>query len=198
MPLPVVTKAEQSDATRTALVAAGRRLFGDQGFADTSTEAVVQAAGVTRGALYHHFKDKTALFQAVYEDIERDLLHQVAAAVEGLADPLAMLREGSAIFLDACLEPAVMRVVLLEGPAVLGWETWREIDQAYGFGLIKACLEMAAAAGAIKDAPLEPLAHVLLGGLMEGSLYLANAKDKKAARAEVGAAIGAVIDGLSA
>src|SRR5437764_4167372 len=116
------TKAEQSEATRTALVQAAQRLFADRGFAETPTEAVVQAAGVTRGALYHHFKDKTALFQAVYEDIERDLLHRVAAAVEGLADPLVMLREGSAIFLDACLEPAVMRVVLLEGPAVLGWE----------------------------------------------------------------------------
>ena len=193
---PMPTKAEQSDATRQALVRVARRLFAQHGFAETSTEAVVQAAGVTRGALYHQFRDKTALFEAVYEDVERDLVARVAAAVDGIDDPITVLRRGAEVFLDACLDADVTRVVLLEGPAVLGWAKWREIDQAYGLGLVRASLEMAAAAGALRDLPLEPLAHVLMGGLVEGSLYLANADDKAAAREQVGAAIGALIDGL--
>ena len=194
----MATKAEQSDATQRALVAAARTLFAERGFADTSTEAVVQAAGVTRGALYHHFRDKTALFQAVYEDLEHELVSRVAAVVDGIDEPLTMLQRGSEAFLDACLDPAFMRVALLEGPTVLGWSKWREIDQAYGFGMVLAALQAAQAAGAIcADMQLEPLAHVLLGGLMEGSLYLANAPDKKRARADVGRALGAIIDGLS-
>ncbi|HEV7886969.1 MAG TPA: TetR/AcrR family transcriptional regulator [Acidimicrobiales bacterium] len=195
----MVTKAEQSDTTRRALVAAARSLFAEHGFADTPTEAVVQTAGVTRGALYHHFRDKAALFQAVYEELEQELVAKVEAGVDGLRDPLTVLRRGSEAFLDACLDPAFMRVVLLEGPTVLGWEKWREIDQSYGLGMVKATLEMASAAGSIRRGlSVEPLAHVLLGGLMEGSLYLANAEDKDAGREQVGKAIGALIDGLAA
>jgi AcrR family transcriptional regulator len=194
----MATKAEQSDATRRALVAAARALFAEHGFADTSTEAVVQAAGVTRGALYHHFRDKTALFQAVYKDLEQELLANVARSVEGLGDPLTVLRQGAELYLDVCLDPAFMRVVLLDGPSVLGWEAWREIDQAYALGMVKHTLEMAIAAGAIADVPAGPLAHTVLGALTEGSLYLANAPDKDVARVEVGKAIGALIDGLAA
>lgn len=193
----MATKAEQSDATRRALIDAARELFAEHGFADTGTEAVVQAAGVTRGALYHHFKDKTALFQAVYEDLQEQLVMKVAASVGNVRDPLRVLKKGAEAFLDACLDPAVTRVVLLEGPTVLGWELWREIDQAYGLGLVTHTLEAAMAAGAIRKAPLQPLAHVLLGGLIEGAMLLANADDKHKMRAEVGKAVGSLIDGLA-
>jgi AcrR family transcriptional regulator len=195
----MATKAEQSDATRRALLDAARSLFAEHGFADTSTEAVVQAAGVTRGALYHHFRDKTALFRAVYEDLEQHLVNEVSKQVDGVDEPLTMLRRGADVFLTMCLDPAVMRVVLLEGPTVLGWELWRQIDQAYGLGMVRGALEMARAAGVIKDAPLDALAHVLMGGLMEGSLYLANAApaDRAAARVEVSEALGVIIDGVS-
>ena len=191
------TKAEQTEATRTALVQAAQRLFAARGFADTPTEAVVQAAGVTRGALYHHFRDKTALFQAVYEALEQQVVDRIHAATEGLTDPMAVLRTGADAFLDACLEPAMQRIVLLEAPAVLGWETWREIDQAYGLGLVKAVLEVAMEAGVIRKAPIEPLAHILLGGLVEGAMLLASADDPESARPQVGAAVGLLIDGLS-
>src|SRR2546421_21115 len=154
------TKAEQSDTTRRALVAAARRLFAEHGFADTPTGAVVEAAGVTRGALYHHFRDKTALFRAVYEDLEGEVIARVMARIEGVTDPLTMLHRGAEAFLDACLDPAVQRVVLLEGPSVLGWEQWREIDELYGLGLVRAALQEAMAAGVIRTAPLEPLSHV--------------------------------------
>lgn len=193
----VVTKAEQSEATRGALVRAAERLFTERGYADTPTEAVVQAAGVTRGALYHHFRDKSALFQAVYEALEERVVEQVHARIEGLTDPLSVLQRGAEGFLDACLDPAVRRIVLLEGPSVLGWEKWREIDQAYGLGLTTVALEVAVASGAIHHAPIEPLAHVLFGGLVEAAMLMASAPDPGAARREVGRAVALIIRGLS-
>jgi AcrR family transcriptional regulator len=192
----VVTKAEQSEATRRALVGAAERLFTERGYADTPTEAVVQAAGVTRGALYHHFRDKAALFQAVYEALEKRVVDQVHARIKGVSDPLKVLQRGAEGFLDACLDPAVRRVVLLEGPSVLGWERWREIDQAYGLGLTTAALEAAVAAGAIQRAPIEPLAHVLFGGLVDAAMLIASAADPRAARRDVGRAVALVIRGL--
>lgn len=191
------TKAEQSSATRAALVGAAATLFAEQGFADTATEAVVKAAGVTRGALYHHFADKVDLFRAVYELVEQRVIARVEKAVDGLTDPLAVLRAGADAFLDACLEPAVQRIVLLEGPAVLGWETWREVDMAYGLGMITAVLDAAMQTGAIRQAPVEPLAHILLGGLNEGAMLMASADDPNAARKRTGEALRVVIDGLA-
>lgn len=189
------TKAEQSDITRRALLAAARRLFAEHGFADTPTAAIVDAAGVTRGALYHHFRDKTALFQAVYEDLEREVVARVMDVTEGEANPLTVLRRGADAFLDACLDPAVQRVVLLEGPSVLGWELWREIDQEYGLGMVRAALQLAVDAGAVRPAPVEALSHVLFGGLVEAAMLLTG-PGAAARRAEVGQAVTLVIDGL--
>src|SRR5205823_10514183 len=156
---------------------------------DTGTEAVVKAAGVTRGALYHHFADKADLFRAVYERLEQRVIAQVEKAVADLTGPLAVLHAGADAFLDACLEPAVQRIVLLEGPAVLGWETWREIDMAYGLGMVTAVLELAMQTGAICKAPVEPLAHILLGGLNEGAMLMASSPDPDAARQRTGEAL---------
>ncbi|MBV9412789.1 MAG: TetR/AcrR family transcriptional regulator [Acidimicrobiia bacterium] len=193
----VPTKAEQSSATRSALVGAAATLFAAQGFVDTATETVVKAAGVTRGALYHHFTDKVDLFRAVYELVEQRVIARVEKAVDGLTDPLDVLRAGADAFLDACLEPAVQRIVLLEGPAVLGWETWREVDMSYGLGMVTAVLDAAMRAGAICEAPVEPLAHILLGGLNEGAMLMASADDPTAARERTGEALRVVIDGLA-
>jgi len=192
------TKAEQSEATRAALVGAAEALFTERGFADTATEAVVHAAGVTRGALYHHFTDKADLFRAVYERLEQRLIAHVTEAVGGLTEPLAVLQRGAEAFLDACLEPAVRRIVLLEGPTVLGWETWRQIDMEYGLGMVTAVLDVAMQTGAIRPAPVEALAHVLLGGLNEGAMLMASSPDPDAARERTGEALRLVIDGLAA
>ncbi|HEV3352264.1 MAG TPA: TetR/AcrR family transcriptional regulator [Acidimicrobiales bacterium] len=194
----MATKAEQSEATRAALVGAAEGLFAERGFADTPTEAVVKAAGVTRGALYHHFTDKADLFRAVYESLEQHMIAQVEEAVAGLTDPLEVLHRGTEAFLDACLEPAVQRIVLLEGPSVLGWETWRQIDMAYGLGMVTAVLEVAVQTGAIRAAPVEALAHILLGGLNEGAMLMAASPDPGAARQRMGEALRVVIDGLAA
>lgn len=195
----MTSKAAQAESTRAALLATGRRLFAERGFAATSTEELVSAAGVTRGALYYHYADKRALFEAVFEDLERELVDVLLAKVGAVADdPLALLYGGVDAFLDACLDPAIQRIALLEAPAVLGWERYREIEQTYGLGVARAALQAAMDAGVVTAQPVEPLAHVLFGGLVEAALYMAAAPDPRRARREVGAALGTLIDGITA
>lgn len=178
-------------------MAAGRELFAEQGFADAATEQLVRDAGVTRGALYHHFRDKRALFEAVYEELEDELVQELTAALAGITDPLQVLRRGAEAFLDACLDPAVQRISLLEAPSVLGWERWREIDERYGLGLVQTALEAAMDSGAIRTGPVKPLAQVLFGALMEAAMLLAASPEPAAARKEIGRAVTILIDGLA-
>ncbi|HEX9966309.1 MAG TPA: helix-turn-helix domain-containing protein, partial [Solirubrobacterales bacterium] len=169
------TQRERSQATRGALVAAARRLFAERGYAGVGTEEIVRAAGVTRGALYHHFADKRDLFEAVYEQLEADLTERIASgALAANADsPLAAMRAGAAMFLRACTEPEAQQIALLDGPAVLGWDRWREIGAEHGLGLIEATLRAAIEADAIPRQPVRPLAHVLMGALDEAALLVA-------------------------
>jgi AcrR family transcriptional regulator len=192
------SKAEQADATRTALGAAARQLFTERGYAATSTTEIVERAGVTRGALYHHFAAKEDLFRAVFEQLEDEVTEHVAKEALTSADPLEQLRRGTRAYLDACIDPAVQRVVLLEGPSVLGWQTWQEIEQRYGYGLVVAGVEAAIGAGLIAAQPVEPLAHVLFGALTEAGMVVARADDPGAARAEMEAAMDRLLDGLRA
>jgi AcrR family transcriptional regulator len=189
-------KAEQSEATRTALVRAARQLFAKRGYAAVGTEEIVSRAGVTRGALYHHFRGKDDLFRAVCEQVETELTQKIAARALGGDDPLAALQAGADMFLDAAREPEVQQIALLDAPSVLGWEAWREIGERYGLGLIQAALQAAMESGAIAEQPIRPLAHVLLGALDEAAMYLARAHDPKQARAEVGATVARLIEGL--
>ena len=192
------SKAERAEATRAALVRAARELFADRGFADTATNEIVDRAGVTRGALYHHFADKEELFRAVYEDVETGVTARVVEALGAIEDPFEALGVGCDVFLDTCLERDVQRIVLLEGPSVLGWARWREIDQNYGLGLVQAGLAAAMEAGAIRDQPLEPLAHLMMGAIVEAGLVIAHSDDPKAARKQMGEAVRSVLDGLRA
>jgi AcrR family transcriptional regulator len=183
--------AARSEATRAALVAAARPLFAERGFAGVGTEEIVRAAGVTRGALYHQFADKRELFAAVFEQVEAEVTQRTAraAVASGAADPLAVLRVGAAAWLDACSEPEVQRIVLLDGPAVLGWDAWREIGMRYGLGLVENELREAIDAGVLEPQPTRALAHVLMGAIDEAALYVATAEDQAAARAEAGAVL---------
>jgi AcrR family transcriptional regulator len=192
------TQAERSASTREALVAAGRSLFAARPFADVGTEELVRAAGVTRGALYHHFADKTELYAAVFEAVEAEVIGRIGAAVMAaqLTDPLAAMRLGAGIWLDACAEPEVLRIALIDGPAVLGQARWREIGSRYGMGLVQGLLAQAIAVGRIAPQPLEPLAHLLLGALREGALYLTAAADPAQARRDLGAALDRMIEAL--
>jgi AcrR family transcriptional regulator len=161
------------------------------------TEEIVRAAGVTRGALYHHFDGKRELFEAVYEELERELVEQVAQSAElQTSDPLEVLRIGALAFLDASEDPAVQRIALLDAPAVLGWLRWREIGMRYGLGVVQATLQAAVDAGVIEKQPVEPLAHMILGAIDEGAMLVARANDGGKTRAAVGASVTRFLNAL--
>lgn len=194
------TQAERSAATKDALVQAARPLFAAHGFGNVSTEAIVQAAGVTRGAMYHQFADKAELFAEVFETVEAEVTSRIAAAVAagGASDPIEVMKIGAGIWLDACAEPEVQRIVLMESPAVLGWERWHEIGLRHGLGLVQGLIAQGISVGRIPEQPVEPLAHVLIGALDEAALYIARAGDRVQARADIGAVIDRLVDGLAA
>jgi len=191
------TQAERSQATRAALIDAARALFGERGYAATGREEIVERAGVTRGALQHHFLDKLGLFFAVVEDVERDVTAHVARAAEGAADPLDAIRRGCRAFLETASDPAVQRILVVDAPAVLGREEWRELQARYGLGLTTAALAAAMDAGAIDRQPVAPLAHLLLAALHEAALLVAESSDAAVTRAEVGAVVDSFIDRLA-
>jgi AcrR family transcriptional regulator len=191
---------QRSAATREKLLVAARTLFAARGYADVGTEEVVRAAGVTRGALYHQFRGgKEELFEAVFEQLEAETTQRIAdgAFGSGAPDPRAALRAGAHMFLAVCAEPEVERIALLDAPAVLGWERWRAIGMRHGLGVVVAVLQAGIDAGVIAPQPITPLAHLLLGALDEGALYVARAEDGDRARAEVEAIMDRLIDGLA-
>ncbi|MDF0531772.1 TetR/AcrR family transcriptional regulator [Tsukamurella sp. 8F] len=181
------TQAERTAATKAALKAAARALFAEHGYAGVGTQAIVDAAGVTRGALYHQFGDKRGLFIEVFDDIEREAIGH-AAGVIGAADPEDPLRAmeiGFDAILDALTEPGITRISLVDAPAVLGWEEWRARGEQYGMAVIEALLARAVEVGAMQPQPLRPIAHVVLGAIDESALYVSRAEDRNAARSEV-------------
>jgi AcrR family transcriptional regulator len=196
---PRRTQAERTAATRAVLVAAARKLFADKGFAEVSTQAIVAAAGVTRGALYHQFDDKATLFAAVYEEVERDLVADIAAQImtEQPPDPIEAMRVGARLFLDHCSAPGVQQIVLIDAPSVLGWDAWRAVGVKYGLGVIEGMLAHAIAEGAIPAQPLRPTAHVLLGALDEAALYISRASDHNQARADMIAVCDRLLSGIA-
>ena len=193
------TQAERSESTRDALIEAARRLFAEHGYAGVGTEEIVRAAGVTRGALYHHFGGKRDLFEAVYERVESEQATKIATgALAANADsPLTAMRAGAEAFLRSCTEPEVQRIALLDGPSVLGWDRWREIGAKYGLGLIEASLQAAIDAGAIAAQPVRPLSHLLMGALDEAAMVVARAEEPEKTLAEVGRTLDGLIEALS-
>ena len=194
-------KAEQSEATRTALLQVARELFTERGYAGTATEDIAQRAGVTRGALYYQFGDKSGLFYAVLEGISLSTNERVVSAIhsgQGEQEDLwdQIVRAGTAAYLDACMDPAVQRIGLIEAPAVLGWEEKRELDRKYGISLISSALQELMGAGLIALQPVEPLAHLVLSAVLEAAMYIARADDIPAARKEMGASLERLLDGM--
>ena len=192
------TKAARprGDATRVALLRVGRELFAERGFAAVGTEEIVARAGVTRGALYHHFADKRDLFRAVHEELEQRLVADIGTRIGGIDDPWELMVAGVRAFLDACTDPAVMRIALLDAPAVLGWEEWRRIDEKHALRLVLAGLEGAIEAGAMRRQPVRPLALLLMGAMTEAAMVIANGGDPATARDEVEAPLLALLEGL--
>jgi AcrR family transcriptional regulator len=191
-----MSRAQQATGTRTALTSAARELFAERGYSGVGTEEIVVRAGVTRGALYHHFEDKKDLFRAVHEELERDLVASVAERMAGIDDPWERLVTGVRAFLDACTDPALTRIGLVDAPVVLGWEEWREIDARYGLGLISAGVQGAMDGGVFRRQEVRPLAHLLLGSMTEAAMMIAHAPDHDAARREVEGPLLALLEGL--
>lgn len=194
------SKEDQSARTRGALIDAARALFAERGYASTGTEDIVHAAGVTRGALYHHFVDKQDLFEAVYTNLQNDLRDRIRAAARADEDAPVWerIRRGVHEYLDHSMEPTVQRIVLVEAPAVFGWERWREIDSEYALGLLKGAMIGARDDGLLIEADPDTLAHLMLGVVSEASHVIAGASDVAAARLEVGKDVDHLLDSLRA
>jgi AcrR family transcriptional regulator len=192
----VPTQTERSTATRRRILDAARTLFATKGWAGTSVDEVVRRAEVTKGALYHHFRDKTDLLRAVYEEQEEQSVSRLLELAVDVTDPLDQLRAGSRAFLTACLDPTFRRIALVEAPAGLGWEEWREIDARYGFGLLRGAVEASMEAGRMRRMPVDQIAHLLLAALSEAALLLGQSAAPTEDFDAIAGAFDALIDGL--
>jgi AcrR family transcriptional regulator len=188
-------KRAQGDATRLALVAAARELFGERGYAATSIDEVASRAGVTKGAFYHHFAGKADLFQEVYEQVKREVSDQVVSVFLE-SDHWKAVIGGCQLMIDAQLDPAVRRIALHDARSVLGWDVVRQIESRYGAVGLRGALRKAMHGGVIEPQPLRPLALLLAGALSEACFYVADADDPAAAREEVGRLIVRILEGL--
>jgi AcrR family transcriptional regulator len=192
------TQAERSAATQQALIGAARRLWGERGYAEVSTPEIAEAAGVTRGAMYHQYADKAALFRAVIEAMDLELIERLEAAVAAArpktpADTMHVMADA---WLDIAAEPEIRQLMLLDGPSVIGWAEYREMSQRNSVETAEQLLSAAIEAGQLKPQPVRPLAFVLLGAFDEAAMYLAEAEDPAQAREEVRSVIRDVIDGI--
>jgi len=189
------TQAERADATRTKLLAVARKLFATKGYTATSLDALVGRAGMTKGAFYHHFPDKQAIFRAVFEAVEEDLVAAALAGSRG-AGALARFRTGCHAFLEACLDPAVQRIVMMDGPAVLGWATWREIDWRHFLALVDEGLAQAMLEHGAKRRPTKALAHLVFGALCESAMVVARSPKPREALRQVQEELDVLLGGI--
>lgn len=195
---PTRTQAERLAATRAVLLKEARKLFATEGYEAAATEEIVKRAEVTRGALYYHFNDKRDLFEAVFQEVAQGIAGTIDADAEPTTDPLQALIEGGRGFLDACLDPAVRRIYLIDAPSVLGWHRWRELDAPHGVRTLRAGIDAVLAAHPDPGLAAEPLTFLLSGAFNEAALWIAGAKDEKAARREIDRTLGALIQRLFA
>jgi AcrR family transcriptional regulator len=186
----------QAEATRQLLVAVARGLFAEHGYAETSIEEIIQRAGVARGALYHHFSGKDALFRAVYEAVQADMATKVVTAAVTAAEPWDAARAGLSAFLAACLEPEFRRVVIIDSVAVLHQDVWADPIEHIELPTLRAVLGPLVQTKVLPGITVEALVHVALGGLYGAALYIARTPDPKRARAEAEAVVETIIRGL--
>lgn len=183
------TQAERLAVTRATLMREARLIFAASGYDAAATEEIVQRAKVTRGALYYHFKDKRAVFEAIVEEVASEIAAAIDKRAEPAGDPLQALIEGTRAFIDACLDPAVRRIYLIDAPAVLGWHRWREIDAPHGLRSLREGVAAVLAARPDQTLNVEPITFLLSGAFNEAALWIAEARDEKAARREMDRAL---------
>jgi AcrR family transcriptional regulator len=190
------TQTERTEATTTALIAAARELFAEDGYAATSLDAVVAKAGVTKGALYHHFAGKRELFAAVFAAEQERISAALIAAAGRESDPWDAFEAGCGAFIEICQEPGAQRIFLLDAPTALGWETTRELESG-SLQLMERGLERAIEAGRIEARPVRPLAHLLFGAVCESAMVVARAPDHDEALEEALAELARLLRSLA-
>jgi AcrR family transcriptional regulator len=187
----------RGETTRTRLLVCARELFGERGFEATSVQAVLDASGVARGALYHHFPSKTVLFEAVLEAVLIEIARVTGSAARGLTDPVTRLRRGSEEWLELALDPSIQRIALLDPQAALGWNRWRELDELHSLAGLRADLRCLVEEGRIPAAQVELHAHMLLAALNEAAIMIARSEDPAAAVDTGREAIGLLLERLA-
>jgi AcrR family transcriptional regulator len=192
------TQAERAAQTRESLIAAARPLFAQHGFAEVTQEMIVRAAGMTRGAFYHHFADKTELFAAAFEQVESEMVARMGAAIASadVTDPVEIMQLGARFWLDACADPEIQRIVLIDAPSTLGWARWTEIGDRYNNGLVRELVTTAIHSGRIPAQPVEATVVTILGAMREATLYVARSDDHELARQEAEAVMKRLIGAL--
>jgi AcrR family transcriptional regulator len=192
------TQEERSAATRDALISAARRLWGLRGYAEVGTPEIATAAGVTRGAMYHQFADKAALFSEVVEAVEQDVMARMATLVaeSGATTPADAIRAAVDAWLEVSGDPEVRQLILLDAPSVIGWAAFRDVAQRYSLGMTEQLLVQAIEAGQLARQPVRALAHVLIGALDEAAMAIATADDPKRARRETEEVLHRLIDAM--
>ncbi|MFD0364220.1 TetR/AcrR family transcriptional regulator [Nocardia sp. GCM10030253] len=178
--MPSTIRAKQREETRSALLRESRRLFAAKGYGAVGLSEIVAATGVTKGALYHNFAGKAELFRAVLEQVQHEVGEEVAAAADPRADPWTQLVVGCEAFLTTCTDPDIQRIMLIDGPAVLGWHEWRAMDEAASARHLGEALTLLVDEGVLAPQPIEPLTHLLSGAMNEAALWLAITDDPNA------------------
>jgi AcrR family transcriptional regulator len=192
----MATQSERRQATQAAILKAARRLFGERGFAAATIDDVAAAARVAKGAVYHHFATKEALFEAVFDQVSQELLVEVDRAARNEKDALAAMAKGTQAYFDACTKDTTGQIVLHDGPAVLGWERWREIDAKHFGGKFPRALTAAMEAGVIAKQPIEPLTRLLLGAVTEAAVAVSAGPDIGKAGTDYARAFRSLLDAL--
>jgi AcrR family transcriptional regulator len=191
-------RAKKAAATRNLIITIARKLFSSQGYNASPIEQIVEEAQITRGALYHHFQDKRDLFRAVFHAVELELAARAnPVPAEISVHSWRRFRHRIQTFLDAILRPEFHRILLIDGPAVLGWADWRALESEYGLGAISKALDIAMREGHVRKQAISPLAHIILAAIDEAALLIANSEERGRARREVGAALDAFLNGLT-
>ncbi|WP_447008359.1 TetR/AcrR family transcriptional regulator [Saccharothrix isguenensis] len=189
-------RLDYSESTRQALVDSAVELFTKRGYAGTSLDEVVKRARLTKGALYHHFSGKQALFEAAFDSVENTFMRKLGEIVSAPGDPWETAMAGLRAYVRVCLEPSYQRIVIHEAPVVMGWERWREAEEHFSYGLLRATIEGLVTSGELEQLPVETMSRLLFGALSAGASTIAGASDPRKAGAEVERTIVRVVEGL--
>jgi AcrR family transcriptional regulator len=192
----MATQAERREKTQAAIIKAARRIFGERGFAATTIDDIAAGARVAKGAVYHHFATKEAVFEAVFEQVSLDLVADLDRISRAENDPLAAMAAGTQGYFAACSKGPTGQIILRDGPAVLGWERWREIDAKHFGGKFPRAIAAAMEAGVIAKQPIEPLARLLLGAVTEAAVAVSGGPDIGKAGTDYARAFRSLLDAL--